>query len=100
MRADLEPATVFLLLRKSEVLLSRHNTSGICVAFAAAPSLDADYKVAFVQDAKLDGLRDAPYQTLVNILLPVGTLEVRLGFWEEERIDAAIKVRILPCVSI
>lgn len=77
------------------MLLSRHDTRSIRVAFAAAPSLNTDYKVAFFQDAKFDGLRDAPYQTFVNILLPVRIFEVRLGFWEEERIDAAIKVRIL-----
>lgn len=67
--------------------------------FAAAPSLHTHHEVAFIQNAELDALRDTPYQTLVNILLPISILEVRLGLGKEERIDTAVEVRVLWLVS-
>lgn len=61
-----------------------------------APSLNTDHIVAFGQDAELDGLGDSPLETSVDVLLPIVLVEVGLGLFEEERIDAAIEVRILP----
>ncbi len=65
------------------------------MAFAAAPPLHTHNEIAFVENAELDSLRDTPNQTLINILLPIGILEVRLGLGKEERIDTAVKVRVL-----
>lgn len=63
---------------------------------AATPSLNTDHIVASGQDAELDGLRDPPLETSVDIFLPVVLVKVGLILIEQERIDAAIQVRILP----
>lgn len=81
-----------LLLRKPQILLSWHDAGGVCMPFATAPALDTDNKVAFAQDTELDSLGDAPYQALVNILLPIGILEIGLALRKEERIDTAVEV--------
>lgn len=60
-----------------------------------APPLYTDHQVASIQDAEFDSLRDTPYQTSINILLPVGVFEVRFRFRIEERIDTAVQVRVL-----
>lgn len=67
----------------------------IGMALPAAPSLNTDDIVAFAQDAELDGLGDSPLETSVDVILPIGFVEVRLALFEQERIDSAIEVRVL-----
>ena len=62
---------------------------------AAAPALNTDHHVTFVQDAEIDGVFDAPFQTAVDIFLPICCFEVGLLLGEEERVDAAVEVGIL-----
>jgi hypothetical protein len=64
------------------------------MAHAAAPALDTNHGVAFGEHAQLDGLTDAPLETLIDVFLPVDAAEVRLGFWEMEGVDAAIEVSV------
>lgn len=61
----------------------------------AAPSLNTDDIVAFAQDAELDGLGDPPFETSVDVFLPIVFVEIGLHLFEEERIDSAIEVRVL-----
>lgn len=65
------------------------------MAFASTPTLYAYHKIALAQDPEFDSLQDSPFETFVNVLLPVGVVEVRLSLWEQERVDSAVKMRIL-----
>ena len=62
------------------------------MTFAAAPALNAYNRVALAEDAQLDSLRDAPFETPINVLLPIRILEIGLLLREEERVDATVKV--------
>ncbi len=64
------------------------------MSLTTSPALNADNTVAFAQDTKFDGLRDTPFQTLVNIKLPVDTAEVGLGLREMEWVHSAIQVGV------
>lgn len=64
-----------------------------------SPSLDADDHFALLQDAEVDSLLNTPLQATVDILLPVGFIEVGLLLREEEWINTAVQVRILKIVS-
>lgn len=79
---------------KTKVLLSRHNANGVCIAHTSTPSLNTDDTVTLVEDAQLDGLANAPLETLVNILLPVRAAEIRLRLWEVEGINATIQMGV------
>jgi hypothetical protein len=85
------PLSSFL---ESQILLSRHHANGVGVAHAASPALDADDTVTTLHHAQLDGLCDAPLQTLVNIQLPVLLIEIWLAFREAEGIDATVEMGI------
>lgn len=65
------------------------------MALSAAPSLNADDIVAFSQDAELDGLANSPLETSVDVLLPIVFIKLRFAPFEQERIDAAIQMRVL-----
>lgn len=69
------------------------------MAFTAAPALNTNNQVALGEDPQFDGLRYAPLETLVHVLLPIRILEVRLRLREKERVDSTVKVRILIHVS-
>ena len=80
--------------RKTQVFLSRDNTNGISVAHSTTPALNTDYAVTLVENTQSDSLANTPLETLVNIFLPVGAAEVRLGFWEFEWIHATIQMSV------
>lgn len=65
------------------------------MAFASTPALYAYHEIAFAKDAEFDGLQDSPFETFVNVLLPISVVEVRLSLWEQERVDSAVKMGIL-----
>ena len=48
------------------------------MTLSTTPSLNADDHVAFIQNAEVDGLLDTPFQTTVDVLLPIGFVEVGL----------------------
>ena len=58
------------------------------------PALKTNDTVAFAEDTELDGLVDTPLQALVNILLPVGRLEIRLCLLEPEWVDTTVEMSI------
>lgn len=60
------------------------------MTLAAPPALDAHHRVTFTEDTQFDSLRNAPFEALVHILLPVRILEIGLGLWEKERVDSAV----------
>ena len=64
------------------------------MSLSTSPALNANNTVTLIQNTKLDGLSDAPFQTLVHIELPVGGAEIRLGFREEERVHATRQVSV------
>lgn len=80
---------------QTKVLRCRYDTKRIRMAFATTPALDADDVVTFTQDSQFDGLEDTPLQTAINILLPIGLVEVRLLLREQEGINPTIEMRIL-----
>lgn len=82
-------------MRKAQIFLSWHNAKRIRMALAATPALNTYHIVAMIEHTKLDSLRKSPLKTSVDVFLPISLLEVRLLLWEEEWIDAAVKVRIL-----
>lgn len=88
------------LLGKSQVLLGGYNANGIGVTHTTTPALDTDHRIALSEDIELDGFCDTPLETVVDIFLPIGLVEVRFTFWEQERIDAAVEVRVLGMVSL
>ena len=65
------------------------------MTLAAAPALNTDNHVAFLQDAEIDGGFDAPFQTAVDIFLPICFFKVGLLLGKEERVDAAVEMGIL-----
>jgi hypothetical protein len=82
------------LIRQSEILLSRNNADCVGVALTTAPALNTDDGLALLENTQLDGLADTPLETTVDILLPVGATEVRLGLREMEGIHATVQVRV------
>ncbi len=70
------------------------------MSHSASPSLDTDDGVALVEDTELDRIHDAPLQTAVDIFLPRGAVEIRLGFGEVERIDTAVQVGVLSALVV
>lgn len=65
------------------------------MAFTSTPALYAYHEISFAQDAEFDSLQDSPFETFVNVLLPISVVEVRLSLWKQERVDSAVKMRIL-----
>lgn len=72
--------------------VSLHDPQGVRVSHAAAPALDDNDRVILVEEVQLHRLRDAPLDTLVDVLLPVDLGEVGLRLREQEGVDAAIQV--------
>lgn len=70
------------------------------MALAASPSLNTHNAVALAEDAELDGLSNTPFETPVDILLPVHTTEVGLWLREQERVDSSIKVGVSGCSGV
>ena len=83
------------LFLESQVLLGRYDADGIGVTHTTTPALDTNHWITFGEDIELDSFCDTPLETIVNIFLPIGLVEVRFTLWEQERIDAAVKVRVL-----
>lgn len=52
------------------------------MALAATPALNTNNVVAFAQQTELDGLKNTPLQTTIDIFLPVRLVEVGLLLWE------------------
>ena len=65
------------------------------MALSSTPSLHTDDHVAFFQNTEVYSGLDAPFQTAIDILLPVGLVEIGLFLGEQEGINAAIQVGIL-----
>ena len=65
------------------------------MSHTAAPALDTDDGIAFVQDTELHGIHEAPLESTVNILLPGSGVEIGFGLIKQERVDAAIEMGIL-----
>jgi hypothetical protein len=83
------------VLGETQVLFRWHDAESIGVTHATSPALHTDDGVATGEDTELDGVHDAPLETLVDIFLPRGLIEVRLLFVEEERVHSAVEMGIL-----
>ena len=66
------------------------------MALAATPALNTDNVVTFAQHTQLDGLKDTPSETTIDVFLPVRLVKVGLLLWEIEWVDTTVEVRILP----
>ena len=69
------------------------------MALTSTPSLNTDDGVTLREDSQLDTLADAPFQTSIDVLLPVLLVEVWLFLGEEEGVDTTVQVRVLAVVS-
>lgn len=87
-----------LLHGQTEVLIGGHHTNGVGVAHTATPSLDADDRVALVDDSELETVVDTPLEATVDILLPDLDVEVRLALGEVERPHTAVQVGVLKTI--
>lgn len=67
---------------------------------SASPALDADHRIADVENTQLDRVHDAPAQAAVDVLLPWRLVEVGLRLVEEEGVDTAVQVRVLRMWSV
>jgi hypothetical protein len=65
------------------------------MSHTASPALHADDCVTTSKDAKLDGVHDAPCETLVDIFLPRSLIEVGFLLIEEEGVYATVKMGVL-----
>ena len=77
----------------SEEPKAEHNKKAhirVGVTQSAPPSLDSNDSIPNLNKPEFDGLTDAPFQTLINILLPNNLVEVRLRLRVHERINATI----------
>lgn len=90
------PTTFDLLSRKTQIRFGGDDTEGIGMTLPATPSLNTDDVVAIGQDTELDGLGDSPFETSVDVLLPIVFVEIGLGLLKKEWVDTTIQVRILP----
>lgn len=79
---------------KAEVLIGRDDADGVGVAHTTSPALHTDDGIALGQYAELHGVANAPLETLVNILLPWGVLEVGLLDVVVEWPDTTVQVRV------
>ena len=92
--------TVFTLrLKQTQVFRSRYHTDRVGVALPTAPALHTNHQIILLQNAKIDGILDAPLEAAINILLPVCFIEVGLLLRVEEGVDTSVKVGILDIVS-
>lgn len=64
------------------------------MAHSTSPPLDADDAVALLHHSQLDGFSNTPLQALVNILLPVGAVEVWFTLWKAEWVHATVEMGI------
>lgn len=87
-----------LLHGQTEVLIGGHHTNGVGVAHTATPSLDADNRVALVDDSELETVVDTPLEATVDILLPDLDVEVGLALGEVERPNTAVQVGVLETI--
>jgi hypothetical protein len=62
--------------------------------------LNADDNVTFAQDVQLDGFRDPPLDTLVDVILPDGLAKVRLLLGDEEGVDASVEMGVLRRLAV
>lgn len=64
------------------------------VAQASSPALYGDDDIALVDQTKNHGILYSPPQTLVNVVLPYGLVEIGLSFGVNKGIDTTIQVRV------
>lgn len=88
-----------LRIKQTQVFRSRHHTNRVRVTLPTAPALHTDHQIILLQNAKIDGILDAPLEAAINILLPVCFVEVGLLLRIEEGVDTSVKVGILDIVS-
>lgn len=74
---------------------SRDDTQGIGMTHSATPALDTNDNVAFREHSQADGLPDAPFESIVDVFLPVRRLKVGFPLREEEGVDASVEMRVL-----
>ena len=65
------------------------------MAHTSPPALYTDHGITLAQNTELDSVHDAPLEATVDILLPWGTLEVRLVLREVEGVYTTVQVRVL-----
>lgn len=70
------------------------------MAHTATPSLHTDDALALLEDSQADGVVDTPLETVVDILLPWGGVEVGLLLVVVEWVDAAVQVRVTRCAGV
>lgn len=88
-----------LSVQEPQIFPSGDDTDSVGVSLATTPSLDTDDLVILPQNTKLHGILDAPYETTINILLPILFVEIGLLLRIEEWIDTAVEMRILSAIS-
>lgn len=67
---------------------------------STSPALHTNDRVALVENTQLDGIANAPLETLVNILLPWRGLEVGLLLIVVEGVDTTIQVGVARGASV
>lgn len=80
------------ILAQSKVFGGRDDTESVRVAHTTSPALNTNDSIALSENTKLDGIHDTPLETTIDVLLPRGLVEIRLGLWEVERIHASVQV--------
>jgi len=79
---------------KTQILPGRHNTNSVRVALPAPPSLNTNNHVILAQHAQIDRALDPPLQTPIDVFLPINAFVIGFLLWEEERVDAPVKVGV------
>lgn len=64
----------------------------ICISQPSSPALHGNNGVALAQQTKTHSLVHSPPQTLVNVILPDGLVEVWLSLRVNEGIDTTVQV--------
>ena len=65
------------------------------MTLSTTPPLDTYNVVTLSEDTEFNGTSNAPLQALVDVDLPVGLVEVWLGFAKEEGVDTTVEMRVL-----
>ena len=84
--------TLTLRIKQTQVLRSRYHTDRVRMSLPTAPALHTNHQIILLQNAKIDGILDAPLEAAIDILLPVRFVEVGLLLRIEERVDTSVKV--------
>ena len=92
--------TLFALtsrIKQTQVFRRRYHANRVRVTLPTAPALHTNHQIILLQNAKIDGVLDAPLEAAINILLPVCFVEVGLLLRVEEGVDTSVKVNTGCC---